>query len=983
MTGSNSINLRLCTTMSEPRPEPGESDPIQLRLPERNTPKWTQNPCKSSTSKPAGLGSPGLEGSIPSPLRGRFRASGQGAAKAGASEHRAATSSPRRPDARPWSFRRGRAGREGGASRADLCASSESSVRVDARWWSSGCWGRSRRRSTACPSRSGRPQQRALLALLLLSANEVVSRDRIVDELWGERPPATAAKLVQVYVSRAAQGARRPTCSSRARPATCSRSSPTRSTSRASSACRRGRRGAGRGRARRGGGALARGAGAVARAGPRRPRARRRSRRREADAARGAAAGGGRAIGSRPTSRSGATTSCRRARGAGRRAPAARAAARPAHARALPLGAPGRGARRLPGRAPRARRRARASSRAASCASSSRRSCARTRRSTRPRRRRPTAPPERLRRPRARARPCCVGALDERWRGSRAPGARRRRARDRQEPPGRGARAPRPGPRRAGLRRALLGGRRRARLLAVGAGAARLPARRRPRRAARRSSRAGGAELATLLPELRATSSRPAARRRRDAGRALPAARGGRDLPARRPAARRPLVARPRRPARRRRALAAAPALPRRPARRTRRCSSSAATATPRSAPSWPHTLADVAREAGTEQVALRGLERSRTPRALLAQTMGDAPRDDLAAEIHAETQGNPLFAEEIGRLLAAEGADRARPAADPARRARGDRPAPAAPVRRVPRGARTGLGRRPGVRPGRARAHERRSARTRCSPRSTRRPSAGLVGDVPEARGRLRFSHILVRDALYEDLPAAAPAAPAPRGRARRSRSCTPATPSRIWPSWPSTTRRGAGSWPRRRSCTPSGRATAPRASTAYEEAASCTHGALALLETARSGDDDRMRELLLALGEALSRAGRGGQAREVAAPGGRAGRAGAVVPTSSRARRYRVQRAVRVGAGEHRPASTCRCSSGRLPRWARMTAARASACWRGSPRRGATTPCTRSVSRCRRGGGDGATDRRPGDAGDGARGLPWIATDGPDDGL
>jgi DNA-binding SARP family transcriptional activator len=36
---------------------------------------------------------------------------------------------------------------------------------------------------------------------LLLNANEVVSRDRIIDELWGERPPATAAKLVQVYVS--------------------------------------------------------------------------------------------------------------------------------------------------------------------------------------------------------------------------------------------------------------------------------------------------------------------------------------------------------------------------------------------------------------------------------------------------------------------------------------------------------------------------------------------------------------------------------------------------------------------------------------------------------------------------------------------------------------------------------------------------------------------------------------------------------------
>jgi predicted ATPase/DNA-binding SARP family transcriptional activator len=42
---------------------------------------------------------------------------------------------------------------------------------------------------------------RALLALLLLRANEVVSTARLIDELWGERPPARAVKTVQVYVS--------------------------------------------------------------------------------------------------------------------------------------------------------------------------------------------------------------------------------------------------------------------------------------------------------------------------------------------------------------------------------------------------------------------------------------------------------------------------------------------------------------------------------------------------------------------------------------------------------------------------------------------------------------------------------------------------------------------------------------------------------------------------------------------------------------
>jgi predicted ATPase/DNA-binding SARP family transcriptional activator len=48
----------------------------------------------------------------------------------------------------------------------------------------------------------GGSKQRALLALLLLHANETLSTDRLIDELWGEHPPATAAKTVQVHVSR-------------------------------------------------------------------------------------------------------------------------------------------------------------------------------------------------------------------------------------------------------------------------------------------------------------------------------------------------------------------------------------------------------------------------------------------------------------------------------------------------------------------------------------------------------------------------------------------------------------------------------------------------------------------------------------------------------------------------------------------------------------------------------------------------------------
>jgi DNA-binding SARP family transcriptional activator len=47
--------------------------------------------------------------------------------------------------------------------------------------------------------RSG--QQRAVLALLLLRANELVPSERLVEELWGESPPRTANKMLQNQVS--------------------------------------------------------------------------------------------------------------------------------------------------------------------------------------------------------------------------------------------------------------------------------------------------------------------------------------------------------------------------------------------------------------------------------------------------------------------------------------------------------------------------------------------------------------------------------------------------------------------------------------------------------------------------------------------------------------------------------------------------------------------------------------------------------------
>jgi DNA-binding SARP family transcriptional activator len=51
------------------------------------------------------------------------------------------------------------------------------------------------------PARIGGPRQRALLAVLLAHANEVVPVARLVDEVWGDDPPVTAGNVLQTYVS--------------------------------------------------------------------------------------------------------------------------------------------------------------------------------------------------------------------------------------------------------------------------------------------------------------------------------------------------------------------------------------------------------------------------------------------------------------------------------------------------------------------------------------------------------------------------------------------------------------------------------------------------------------------------------------------------------------------------------------------------------------------------------------------------------------
>ncbi len=62
----------------------------------------------------------------------------------------------------------------------------------------------------------GGPRQRAVLAILLTRAGEVVSQDRLIDELWGEEPPQTATNTLHGYLSHLREAVGRDVIESRA-----------------------------------------------------------------------------------------------------------------------------------------------------------------------------------------------------------------------------------------------------------------------------------------------------------------------------------------------------------------------------------------------------------------------------------------------------------------------------------------------------------------------------------------------------------------------------------------------------------------------------------------------------------------------------------------------------------------------------------------------------------------------------------------------
>ena len=184
---------------------------------------------------------------------------------------------------------------------------------------------------------------RALLAILLLRAGEPIPSDRLIEDLWAGRPPATAVKVLQAYVSQLRKALGKDVDRHRAERLR----APDRAGSPRSAPLR-----ASRERSARGGAAgrspePARGPRALARTATCRVRLRVLGARRDRPAG-GASphrASGSHRRGPGPRPRRRAR---RRARAPGRRAPLGGAPAGPAHARALPLGQAGGGTGRLP-----------------------------------------------------------------------------------------------------------------------------------------------------------------------------------------------------------------------------------------------------------------------------------------------------------------------------------------------------------------------------------------------------------------------------------------------------------------------------------------------------------------------------------------------------------------------------------------------------------------------------------------------------------
>ena len=273
-------------------------------------------------------------------------------------------------------------------------------------------------------------------------------------------------------------------------------------------------------------------------------------------------------------------------------------------------------------------------------------------------------------------------------------------------------------------------------------------------------------------------------------------------------------------------------------------------------------SISELSREPATRHLALGGLNRPDV--GLLIQRKAQvSPSAGLVSEVHRQTKGNPLFVGEAITLLAAEGK-----LADGADAASLRLAIPSA-VRDVIQKRLHHLG------------EACRQTLTLASilgrevmTEALRRlgkmgdeelpevldeaASSSLLVEVPGAHGRFRFSHDLVREALYEDIPPARRAQLHLRaGEVLEDLYAADVEPHlgeiahHLFQAMPTGDPARAAEYARR---------AGERAvrSLAYEEAARLYRMALQALEPAPAGDDDDLRaELLVALGEAEVRSG------------------------------------------------------------------------------------------------------------------------------
>jgi DNA-binding CsgD family transcriptional regulator len=173
-------------------------------------------------------------------------------------------------------------------------------------------------------------------------------------------------------------------------------------------------------------------------------------------------------------------------------------------------------------------------------------------------------------------------------------------------------------------------------------------------------------------------------------------------------------------------------------------------------------TLADLTRGQHHRRLLLGGLD-EREVASFVTLVAGMAPPPELAAAVHRQTDGNPFFVTEVVRLLASQGRL--------GHHARAGRPEPAAGL---PEGVKSVVAQRLGrLSDGCQRVLEVAAVLGREFELRVLQPASGLdrerllglleeaeaarvVAPVPGGLGRWRFAHALVREVLYEGLPAA-----------------------------------------------------------------------------------------------------------------------------------------------------------------------------------------------------------------------------------